>query len=316
MRAIVAGILVLAFLAGCVDGSATKATGKSPAGPGFDATTGAIEGWIVSEELLPIPGANVSVVGTARFNLTDAAGRFFIGGLSPGEYEVNVTAIGYHGRSFRAIVFEESVNPVPTFVLQSKPSDFPYYEVIIKKGFWYCGLQYFAAGLYCATLTIANQTGPVLNVNIFLVNFASGWNETVFEQVWNRNAGVTTSGRAYTYIATWNQTTKTWDGPPRETVKGASPLVARFYPGFQGYQWLNTVGVRPKPLPFPPNVERVQYSAFLLGLLTNETQGVYPEQPGAPNQGMGATFQTPFQIYSAQFYYARGPEHYTSLPDA
>jgi hypothetical protein len=300
--ALVLGVLVL--LSGCADRAETP---LSVAGLSED--QGAIEGAVVDEEILGIPGVNVTVIGTSIQTTTDDNGSFAIGGLEPILHRLRFEALGYHAKEMEVQVFAGDANRV-SIVLLAKPSDFPYAEVVIKRGFWYCGIQYVAAGFYCAV----NVAGaPTLNVVLFNVTLAEGWNETVVEHVWDRNSGITTSGRGYGYIRTLNVTDqKTYE--LKETIRGESPLYARVYPGYVGHQSYQTQ-VLGRDFRIAEGVRGLSYAGYPWGLLGPELAAVYPEQPGAPNQGVGATLQTPFDLFLAQFYHRASPADYSSIPD-
>lgn len=302
MRAVVVAVVVT--MAGCLGGS-QDATGPDALDA---AAVGSIEGSVVSEEIVGIPGVNVSIPGRNVNTTTDEAGQFSFHGLEPTAYTLRFMRLGFNERTMEVQVFAGDTNRV-SVVLLANPSDFPYSEVVIKRGFWYCGFQYVVAGLYCAS----NPTIPTpLNVNQFNLTIAPGWNETVLEQRWDRNAGLTTSGRAYSYIRTLNKTdNETYN--LMETIRGESPLYAKLYPGYVGHK--SYTAVLGANYTIPRAIGGLAYAAYPWGVLGAELAGIYPEQPGVPNQGLGATLQTPFDVYFAQFYYRPSPDGYSSIPD-
>lgn len=89
MRPSVTCLLAVAFvLAGC--------TGDSDQGPPVP-TTGAIRGFVLTEALAGIPGANVTLAGNQTI-VTDLAGSFVFGNLTPGLYVLEAEAPTYLGR--------------------------------------------------------------------------------------------------------------------------------------------------------------------------------------------------------------------------
>lgn len=69
------------------------------------AATGSVEGTVSDEETAaPLPGAIVQLRGTGLGALTDAAGRFRIGGVAPGAYVVSAERIGSRGATARVEV--------------------------------------------------------------------------------------------------------------------------------------------------------------------------------------------------------------------
>ncbi|MFO7260599.1 MAG: SusC/RagA family TonB-linked outer membrane protein [bacterium] len=64
--------------------------------PGVTAQEGTIRGVVQSERtLLPVPGAQVELVGTGRAVVTDASGRFMFVGVSGTQATLRVTMLGY-----------------------------------------------------------------------------------------------------------------------------------------------------------------------------------------------------------------------------
>lgn len=104
--------------------------------PGGDEDATGIRGTIVSEEVFPVRGANVSVED-GPWNLTDAEGQFEILGLDPGRYRIDVTADGYEPASEEVNVAAGSV--VELFLtVTGLPGQAPYLETFIYEGFSAC----------------------------------------------------------------------------------------------------------------------------------------------------------------------------------
>ena len=80
-------------------------------------TNGLIEGSVVDQQGLPLPGVLVTAshtsTGFSRSASTDASGKFRIGGLVVGVYEVKAALSGFNSQSHRASVNVESTTTVP-----------------------------------------------------------------------------------------------------------------------------------------------------------------------------------------------------------
>lgn len=85
-RSLLVFLLATASLAGC--------TGDDP--PEAPAvTTGSIRGFVVTEAIAGIPGANVTMAGSNMTAVTDLDGAFVFGNLTPGLYSLDAEASTY-----------------------------------------------------------------------------------------------------------------------------------------------------------------------------------------------------------------------------
>jgi iron complex outermembrane recepter protein len=60
---------------------------------------GNIGGTVRNDEGKPVQGATIRVLGTTRGAISKADGSFFIEGIRPGEYEIDVTSMGFQNSS-------------------------------------------------------------------------------------------------------------------------------------------------------------------------------------------------------------------------
>lgn len=303
------GILILA---GCMasESDGAPATGPSAAvdfggNATFDEATGSVHGLVLTEELFPIEGANVSFleIDPPLWVTTDASGRFAFAFLEPGDYLMQVDAVGFE-EAVQRVYVRAGESTEAGAILAAKPSEVPYDELLIFEGFWFCGFQYMAAGLYCAPL----------NTIVFNVTVADGWNHTHYEQHVETGAGLMTSDRANVFVTAYNGS----DASDRWSIErfiDDLPLVLDIFPGYEGYQDSQAVGLT-TPVPMPADPERLEYTTFPQGAFQEETQLIYPDTYTTYNQGVGATLQTRFTVYSTQFYYGGMPVAYSPLPDA
>lgn len=86
-------ILVSVALAGCAGQSAEPA--DAPTGSATDAT-GAVEGRVVTDEWMPIAGAEVTLIPPDETVRTDQGGAFAFNDVEPGSYRVIAVKIGYY----------------------------------------------------------------------------------------------------------------------------------------------------------------------------------------------------------------------------
>src|SRR5256885_7899440 len=84
--------------------------------------TGAIRGQLVDREShAPIRAAHIALLGTLRGFASDSEGRFARDSLGPGNYLLQVRAIGYTGRSW-VLQLAEGEGRSDVFVLDALPS--------------------------------------------------------------------------------------------------------------------------------------------------------------------------------------------------
>lgn len=117
-------VLVVAGLAGCSD------DGPPPTPP---PTVGSIRGVVVTEAITTIPGANVTLAGN-QTAVTDLAGVFHFGNLTPGLYVLDAEAPTYLARQTTVEVQAGNVTEV-RFVLPVNTSALAFHQTFSFKGF-------------------------------------------------------------------------------------------------------------------------------------------------------------------------------------
>ena len=90
--------LFVVFLAGCSDEPANQPLDDDEAK--FDDlrvsdSTGAIRGLILDPSIVPVPGADIELVGADHFATSNEEGAFSFDDLDPGTYFLKVTKLGY-----------------------------------------------------------------------------------------------------------------------------------------------------------------------------------------------------------------------------
>lgn len=139
VRAVAAVVLFL--LAGCVGAdSAGDPQAADPAVPvasgpaAYDEVTGGIEGIVTDEEIQPLVGAIVGLLGTSNAPVaTDEGGRFSFSNLEPGTYNIGATMLGFESGSARAEVQAGQSTQVQ-IMLPVLPVEGPYSTLIIHRG--------------------------------------------------------------------------------------------------------------------------------------------------------------------------------------
>lgn len=124
-------VTLVSVLGGCLGfgGSGTDAAAPAPVAAGdpvwFDDATGAIEGVVLDDSLMPLGGASVAIQGTSIDVETEATGRFGFSYLPPGVAVVMVHKAGFGNASQAVDVQVGHVSRV-VFTLENTASDRPY----------------------------------------------------------------------------------------------------------------------------------------------------------------------------------------------
>lgn len=126
--------LFAAALAGCVaEGAEPASAVEAPTGPAFDESTGSVQGRVLTEELQPISGAQVGVIGTELSTVSDLEGRFFLNFVPPGEQHVVVVALGFESAGKTVTVVVGAATEEILFALVALASTGPYHSTTIHK---------------------------------------------------------------------------------------------------------------------------------------------------------------------------------------
>jgi hypothetical protein len=91
-------LTLVVLVAGCSSAPAvkTKPTSSTTAAvPTVDEQTGSISGKVLTDELVPLPGAEVGITDLQLTTKTDATGVFTFNSLKPGSYKLIVQALGF-----------------------------------------------------------------------------------------------------------------------------------------------------------------------------------------------------------------------------
>lgn len=172
---LVACLLIAVPLAGCTGGD-SNAGSLADADPDEDAA--ALKGLVLTEEFIPIAGAQVQV-GELPSVSTDETGAFEVSNITVGSQRVVVQAIGYQGIA-RTIDFvagqvvEEQFTLAPVQVIE------PYSEVLPFRGYMTCDVN-----AVVLTLFLGNSTpGCEQRVGIHNIQMQDSWEYAVVEAAW------------------------------------------------------------------------------------------------------------------------------------
>lgn len=130
-------------LAGCTGGDSPPTATDGPGGPQFTEETGAIDGLVLSDDLIPIKGAIVALASDlSDTRTTTADGRFSFGNLEPGEDSVLVSKIGYKDAQQRVQITAGQVITVE-FRLPAQAAEGVPYRVTFGPvpGRFFCGFS-------------------------------------------------------------------------------------------------------------------------------------------------------------------------------
>lgn len=141
-----AALLVAAgvLLAGCSGDPGAGAAGTPAASEEAPAM---LQGLVLTQAIVPIAGANVTVRPGDLSNTTDAEGRFLLGPLAPGLYELTVSADGYATTSVGGVVVPDGgVAPDEVkMLLAALREDVPYIELQKFDGYLQCTFDTWVA---------------------------------------------------------------------------------------------------------------------------------------------------------------------------
>ena len=126
--------VVAVVVAGCAD--------EAPEAPAALAQTSSLHGLVVTQAIVPIEGATVTLSPGELTATTDPGGLFAFDAVEPGSYLLSVEADGYADLRMEAVAGPELVKAVMTNVR----SDVPYIEVQKWDGYLFCTTDQNIAG--------------------------------------------------------------------------------------------------------------------------------------------------------------------------
>lgn len=108
------GVMLAVLLAGCTDGKPIQpASAETSAPPVVTESTGAIDGTVTDDELVPLDAVQVGLGrGSNQSTKTDPLGRFKFDEVEPGDYQLYVQKLGYESRGVAVKVAAGEVSKV------------------------------------------------------------------------------------------------------------------------------------------------------------------------------------------------------------
>lgn len=305
---VVAAFLLAAgpVLAGCLGGgSAGLDEGEDEDGKPFSETTGAIEGAVLTPELIPVADALVAIEELEVQTTSDTEGRFLLPHLEPGEHRVVVQALGHESVAQRVDVVANQAVRVQ-FTVAVLPVAEAYHEMFPFSGYqscqWYVPIALSTCTLpYAQAYGVAHQNGVNLS-NYGLppdplpsqdkYNFTMSVNHTgvISELIWEP-ASAAASHQALIIACGWWD--PVWDEcvPPGETTTGVR------YFGKVGTSPIQIHWTHPEPDHLPWVMSRANVNG-------NTSEG----------KPAGIALDQRIDMYNTVFYGADPPERFTAGP--
>lgn len=315
MSRLIVAALVAGVLGGCL----------APSGPSADDATESVEprlegnavleGWVLSEDELPLPGANVTIPDLGVAASSDEAGWFELANLAPGSWTVFAELAGFEADE-QVVELAQDARTRVDLRLLPLPSTGSFNRTLIFQGHYDCAHEIPIWTGDCMILYEAatNQSDPYTNETYhFRLPVEAGWESVLLELVWQGGANNQLEGMRL-YLENGNGTdvghsykVGRADGdenPLRVLVNRTEPHPrADVYPGTQTKAFI------------PDEGEVAQIRVFPRGRLADE-MSQFCDGDGRCFLGWGAGIGIDFTVYATVFYHARAPAGFTALPDA
>ncbi|MCA1819084.1 MAG: carboxypeptidase-like regulatory domain-containing protein [Halobacteriales archaeon] len=294
------------FLAGCTSKAATEETTLEGVDVAATATTGVVRGIVVDTAVRPLAGVHLALRVSAERTLhtnSTATGGFGFQGLEAGTYFIKASKQGYREVQVSAEVRAGDSNPPLVRVgMEINPSDRPFVESYVFKGFMDCSVTAVAIGAaLCAipNIFVDNATNDNTQVH-YQPQRVPTWAQS--EMVWDSTQSL---GESLSLMYSWDcGETLLCD----HQVRGGSPLLLT-----ANRTVIDTIGIG--------NSTDVYIRVFNTyndatapppGTCTPDVPGV--SGPRCP-RGVGATVEQDFTIYTHLFYGFAPPEGYRFSAD-
>lgn len=322
--------VALALLGGCMgpeagpqgaiaSGTGAGAAETTAAAPAPSADLGSIDVTAVTDELEPVPGAQIVIIDADLTAFTDAAGKATFNDLEPGEYTLAASKPAYSTSQEKGIIARVAANEVveirfvldPIAVVTAESS---FHRVIPIKGFVACSV-------YVAPVGNLDQCGKGLFVNG--QTYGADPNENTLhtypveapqiQQIFSEVVWKPTNEALSNKMRVWNY-------PSRQPCAGQASVGYCYNSPFGGkggispVQWsvlegqdenitkslageAKTLG---KETPFPRT-----FGLFLEPVVT---------KPVESPLGYAVTYQQSYNVYMSVFYGEPAPAGYSALP--
>jgi hypothetical protein len=306
-----AGVLLLASVAfaGCASRAGPVANPIQDVHVAATATTGVIRGIVVDTAIHPLAGARLTLKVGERMMETNssALGGFGFAGLPAGTYFVEAHKRGYvSSRTGVDVQAGVSDPPVTKIALESNPSDKPYVEAFLFKGFLECGVTSPAVGVaVCFALNGVNKSLSADNTQVHYT-FAPNVSWVQSEMIWTPTNPAGADLNLWHSYTCPGQTLYCDHGP-----RGPSPLLVT-----DNATWIHTLGLD------QPGGQ------LYMRVFSAELDGTHPPPPAdhvcAPDPalggqvcvgGTGLALEQDFNIYTHAFHGFVPPDGYRFSKD-
>lgn len=301
-------LLVLAAFGGCVQGEAKpQSVVPSSAAPGVvTATTGAIEGFLLDDEQIPVAGATIGIriVGGKPLNQTTSAadGAFSFSGLEPGEYELAVQSPFFEPKTQKVTVPVGEVVQVKIAIQRVAAPVERLVEILIKKGYIACNVGWrnptnpsTSGGNAITSNVCYGIQGDVSDFKV-PINLELPFRELILELVWTPGTGFSGSRLRMDFCS---------EKPDENNYFAQCKIVSGSNP-------YSTSETGPSPLVLRRNdvpVDRI--SAFEATVGDGGYDLADPSTLRVP-----LTFQQPFDLYMSLCYYDNCTAEHQARPPA
>jgi hypothetical protein len=290
---LVAAAVACALLAGCSESPAATLPAPTPVSTGM-----AIVGLVQDENLVPVPGANVTLRLVGRGTTTDGQGNFHFDGLAPSAYLVDVDATGYEPATLTAEP-RAAANASLNFVLRRPLSLRPSVAVEHYRGILQCALEAVIISPSCdSILTVAPGSPHLFNdTSAFDLGVNRNWGTVVADVDFDAAGNPGLDGLRLV-VRGLGDGDQFGDYQQFGRFNASAPFTVRLQPG----------GAYPDGTgPLPGNTTLFRFEVY------PQSHGWHATCAAACLLGAGAGLDVTFDLYVSVFYNQEAPAGYTLL---
>lgn len=324
MQGSVTLLLLLAAFAGCLgssnsdagDSASASVSPEAPVAAEFSQTTGAIEGILTDDALLPVPNATVYLEESSKGGpvianaTTTTSGAFAFSFVEPGTYRLRIQATNYQ-ESSTLVQVQSGAKTQVHLSLTSEPGKNPYTLLYIRNGIWRCSFAWVIQSQGCGFYGVS--TDPVTGKNVagFKYDVPVSHQVIVVETTWKDTS--VSMDLAY---GLRNQTSGYWESLAAHVGK---PILRKDLR--PGYKDPDVQFQRYRPVPDSNESFVLLTSNYYDGQYQQELNStLYPVCQYALGYcvGVGITLDFRFEQYATVFVHQAPPdlETYTAIPDS
>ena len=312
MRILIALLLVLVPLAGCSEDKAPSAAdvddvfGDTKAF-GVDDEHGVILGVVVDQGVVPVPGAQVQVLGGEAAVDSDELGRFVIPHVPAGTHFLNVSKLNYGSTQVSITVVAGEERPLALKVqIERLYGGAPFTVPDYFQGFITCGYDVNAASSLCLNdytrfIPIVGDDGGIaqqlqetgLDDREHWYAIDADWQTHVVELTWEPSSD-STSIRMRGIISHHPRPATHWYA----SDAGENPVLIRMEQGEEHFDRQDQPSLVP-----PEGLENMEFFAAV------DTDG----EAGPPYSTVAVTVEQEFEVFFHTFYYGKPPADWSFM---